>query len=188
MNTEIRTHSKWFWPWQDDKEEAWLEQMSREGWHLRSVRLLCSYTFAQGPALPYTYRLDYFPASGQEKFAEYAQLFRDAGWEYLGELSNWRYWRKLVEQGETAEIFTDRESKLSKYRRLLGFLTLLLVILSLLGSNLLLNARGFDADTPDFIRGVYTFGRVSYAVIIPLYVFIIVKILRRMNQLKIIFE
>ncbi|HLE51739.1 MAG TPA: hypothetical protein VI755_06730 [Anaerolineales bacterium] len=23
---------RWFWPWQDENEEAWLKEMSQEGW------------------------------------------------------------------------------------------------------------------------------------------------------------
>ncbi len=35
MNQSIVRISKWFWPWQDDKEEAWLEELSRQGLHLK---------------------------------------------------------------------------------------------------------------------------------------------------------
>ncbi len=31
---------KWFWAWQDDKEERWLEEMSERGLHLVSPGVL----------------------------------------------------------------------------------------------------------------------------------------------------
>ena len=32
---------KWLWPWQDDVEEAWLREMSQQGWRdRREVRVL----------------------------------------------------------------------------------------------------------------------------------------------------
>ena len=48
MSAATMKTNKWFWPWQDEKEETWLGEMSREGWHLRSVKLLCSYSFEKG--------------------------------------------------------------------------------------------------------------------------------------------
>lgn len=31
---EIRTVFRAHWAWNDDKEERWLENMARQGWHL----------------------------------------------------------------------------------------------------------------------------------------------------------
>ena len=39
---------KWFFPWQDEQEEAWLRSMSQRGWHLASVALPCTYRFRAG--------------------------------------------------------------------------------------------------------------------------------------------
>ena len=33
MNAEIKKVRKWFWVWDDDKEEAWLRIMAIDGWH-----------------------------------------------------------------------------------------------------------------------------------------------------------
>ena len=40
------------------------------------------YTFAEGAGREYAYRLDFVTAAEQE---DYYQLFRDAGWEHVGE-------------------------------------------------------------------------------------------------------
>ncbi len=118
MKAETIKRARWFWPWQDAKEEAWLESMAQGGWLLKSVGLPCVYMFERSEPTAYTYRLDYMPAD-KAQWDEYRQIFDDAGWEYIGEMPNWRYWRKQVAVGETAEIFTDTESKIRKYRRML---------------------------------------------------------------------
>ena len=116
---------KWFWPWQDEREEAWLRSMSQKGWHLSSIGLPCIYRFRAGEPRDYVYRLDYqtFPKKDKQ---EYKQLFRDAGWEYVDEMSGWQqYFRKEAKEGEAPEIFTDVESKVAKYKRVLAFLAFL---------------------------------------------------------------
>lgn len=183
MNPETMTKNRWFWPWQDEKEEAWLGEMSREGWHLQSVRLLCSYTFRKGQPTLYVYRLDYYRGQASS-LTEYMQIFLDAGWEYLGELSNWRYWRKQDTGGEPAEIFTDRQSKIEKYRRLLGVLAFFLVFLVFMGLNLLQNWLPVTDGTPAWIVGIYSVGVIAYALIIPLYIVAVVKTVVRIHQLK----
>ncbi len=182
MKMTSNKHYKWFWPWQDQKEEAWLESMSQAGKHLQSVHLPCAYTFDQGEPRHYTYRLDYILVN-QEKKSEYLQIFQDAGWEHLGEMSNWQYWRKLVQEGEYAEIFTDRESKLKKYKRMLGVMGFFLAFLVFLGINLFNNWSRFE-DVPALIASIYAASMICYAVLIPVYVVVVVQLLRRIDQLK----
>jgi hypothetical protein len=50
---------KWFWAWQDEKEEPWLRTMSQQGYHLVSVKPFGSYCFKHGDKTDYVYRLDY---------------------------------------------------------------------------------------------------------------------------------
>jgi hypothetical protein len=183
MNAQIIDKNRFFWPWQDEKEEEWLEDMAREGWHLQSVKLLCNYRFIKGEPAPYVYRLDYF-LNEKSTFSEYQQIFQDAGWEYIGELSNWRYWRKRVVNGETPEIFTDRESKIKKYRRLLGILAFFLVFLVFMGMNLVQRGWPGKADASWLITALYIIGMAGYATLIPLYIVAVVKILGRIKRLK----
>jgi hypothetical protein len=122
------TRFKWFWVWQDNAEEKWLEEMSRQGYHLTSVSLPCIYTFTKAEPVNYAYRLDYRRFSNNE-MEHYLQIFRDAGWEYLGEMSLWQYFRKKVKTGEANEIFTDNASKIAKYHRVLAYLGLLWLML-----------------------------------------------------------
>ena len=133
---------KWFFPSQDEQEEAWLSSMSQRGWHLASVGLPCTYRFRAGEPRDYVYRLDYqtFPKKDKQ---EYQQLFRDAGWEYIGEMSAWQYFRKEVKEEESLEIFTDVESKIAKYKRILAFLWFFWIVLIVV-----FPVRGISMDNP----------------------------------------
>jgi hypothetical protein len=122
------TKFKWFWVWQDNAEERWLEKMSHQGYHLTSVSLPCIYTFTKSEPVNYAYRLDYRRFSNREK-RNYLQIFRDAGWEYLGEMAMWQYFRKQEKADEINEIFSDNASKIAKYHRVLSYLGLLWIIL-----------------------------------------------------------
>lgn len=163
---------RWFWPWQDENEEAWLREMSQEGWHLDSVGLLGQYTFTAGHPQDYVYRLDYInPAKDKPA---YLQLFRDAGWEHVGEMTNWQYFRKQVQEGEAPEIFTDVETKVEKYRRLLAFEVIILIVL-------VVTTRGsFPYFAPIWQLSL----RVLLTLLLMVHLFIAIRTWRRINQLK----
>lgn len=177
-----QTKTKWFWPWQDEKEEAWLEQMSADGWRLRSVGLMGRYAFDQDRPCRFTYRLDYMLLN-KDKRSEYLQIYQDAGWEYIGEMSNWQYWRKPYVAGENNEIFTDNDSKIKKYQRLLLFMAFMLLLLFLLGRSLFTGSQAF-ADVSSVISTIYFIGQLLYAILIPIYIVVVVKLMIRINQLK----
>lgn len=100
--------------WEDEKEEQWLRAMARQGLHLVKANQMCRYVFRVGAPDDVVYRLDYLPRA--RKDTSYFQLFEDAGWEHAWACSGWQYWRKPAQGGEP-EIFTDRQSKVEKLRR-----------------------------------------------------------------------
>jgi len=163
---------KWFWAWQDEAEEAWLRKMSNEGWQLSRIGFPTIYTFRNVEPQDYVYRLDYRSYWKMEK-EDYLQLFRDSGWEFVEEMAGWHYFRQAAQAGEELEIYTDAESKIGKYQRLLAFLGILML--------------------PLFF-GVYNLSKASYgwvpiiqvfnALLFVLYVYAIIRILLRIRQLK----
>jgi hypothetical protein len=110
------TKFRWFWVWQDDKQEAWLEAMSCAGLHLKNIKAFGRYVFEVGEPQHYTYRMDFDQSSGKD--SDYFHLIQEAGWEHLIELFGWQFWRKEAGEGRTAELFTDTDSKIRKYKRL----------------------------------------------------------------------
>lgn len=178
----LRKH-RWFWPWQDEQEEAWLESMAEEGWRLSSVGLFGVYEFFASKRERVVYRLDYMPTKNLKELGEYQQMFMDAGWTYVGEMTNWRYWCKVMEPGETDEIFTDRESKVRKYRRVLVYLGVIFVLLLVLGNNLFLSSSGAGvryAGVGIFIQVI----QLIYLVLYGLYIYIFVRLGLRISELK----
>jgi hypothetical protein len=104
---------------------------------------------------------------------DYLQLFRDSGWEYVQEMAGWHYFRKPALPGDQMEIYTDAESKIEKYQRLLAFLGILALPLFIS----LINLR----DPPyDWLSPI----RVIILVVFVLYVYALVRILLRISELK----
>lgn len=113
---EIKNKVKWFFPWQDQEEEEWLEQQSKSGLHLIKVNLFGKYSFEVGEPKDYIYRLDFH--SDLKNDEPYLQIFEDAGWQNIPSELSWQYFRKASTEDMSTEIFTDNQSKIKKYERL----------------------------------------------------------------------
>ena len=158
---------KFFGVWQDQEEETWLREMARQGWHLSSLFPLV-YTFTRGEPRDDVYRLDF--VGRNRDFGDYLQLFRDSGWEYLGNLTGWQYFRKPFEAGEAAEIYTDAESKIQKYRRVrMRLVALMPAVLATVANPALGRASSI---------------RVFVAAVLLVLVYSIVRVSQRVRQLK----
>jgi len=59
MSKTIIRKSKWFWAWQDEQEEKWLSEMSRQGLHLQRPVVFGQYIFERDERREYAYRLDF---------------------------------------------------------------------------------------------------------------------------------
>ena len=173
INTSVRKF-RWFWAWQDEQEEAWLGEMSRQGLHLSRVGAPGNYYFSPGEPRTCSYRLDYRNTHGNER-EDYLQLFGDAGWEHVWETAGWHYFRKESRSGETEQIFTDTASKVDKYRRLLLFLCIMIAPV-LTGLTIQLKA---DVLQP-WMTGVSIF----FMVVLAFFIFAMVRIGLRMRSLK----
>jgi hypothetical protein len=173
MEKEKMTKFKWFWAWDDEKEEKWLEAMSENGWHLEKPGLPCIYHFIKGEPREYSYRLD-FRTGSFKSLQEYLQICRDAGWEMIGRMSSWYYFRKECRGGEKPEFFSDKDSKVQKYRRLLVFLVIFLPIML----NGMLNLS--RVKNSGFFSGV----RIFYASILLFFSYAILRLLLRIKKLK----
>lgn len=132
MSTEKTTRKafRWFWAWNDDKEERWLGEMARAGWHLQSYSILF-YTFVKGAPEDVVYRMDYpsVGVGGGLGLQEYLGIFRDAGWEHVLECFGWHYFRTRADAEQAPEIFTDPESRIAKYQRLAALTGLMVCVM-----------------------------------------------------------
>jgi hypothetical protein len=165
---------KWFWAWQDEKEEAWLGEMAKEGFHLESIPFPGTYTFLEGEPINYVYRLDYQSLKAKDRDS-YLQLFADAGWEHIGDMGGWVYFRHLVNGNEIPDIYSDLESKMGKYQRIMTYLIVFLPIMVVL----LPGSEGVERYGNWFL--VFEF---LGAGLVLVFVYALLKLFRRINTLK----
>lgn len=172
MNTDTIKKFKWFWAWQDEKEETWLAEMAGQGLHLEHVSLPGTYQFRKGEPDNYVYRLDYQPLKKKDR-ESYLQLFADAGWEHVGDMTNWVYFRRKVQNGDTPDIYSDADFKIGKYYRIMFYLIILLPIMIMFGTNASDRLGLFGSILKGF-----------YALMLLFYAYAMIQLLRRMRQLK----
>ena len=131
---EIKTVNRWFWVWDFEKEEDWLNEMAGEGWALISVGFT-KYTFERTEPGEYTVRLEM-----REKDENYISFMQETGAEYIGRVVQWIYFRKKRELG-AFEIFSDLDSRighLSRIGKMIGIICLANILIGVANS-----PRGF---------------------------------------------
>ena len=112
MNMEsVRTIRKWFWVWDFEKEEDWLNEMAMNGWVLVGVGW-CTYHFARCVPGEYSVRLEMHPYD-----EGYLEFMRETGAEYAGRMMMWIYFRKKTAEGPF-DLFSDVDSKISHLKKI----------------------------------------------------------------------
>lgn len=106
--------TKIYFPWQLDKEEKWLEEMSKKGWHIKKHSFL-KYEFAEGTPEEYIYCIDY-KIRGKDNYG-YIELFKELNWEFVSQCMDWYYFR-TKNKGNKTPIYSDNSSKLEKYKQM----------------------------------------------------------------------
>lgn len=179
MNTSTITKFKFFWPDQDLEQEQWLREMARQGLHLKSVNILSRWTFVQGAPADVTYRVDF---NAQRDGSDFHQLFRDAGWEYAAACTGWQYWRRATVQGQAPEIFTDSDSKMGKFRRLLLLLSVgLLAQLPLLARLVLMPNDHASTPVPFLVEALII---TALGSLLLLYAWTALRLFRRIRATR----
>lgn len=74
---------------QEDRETAWLSKMSRDGYHLVSIKFATYYTFEKGEKVDYTYHIDYKENNNIDE--EYNMMYSDAGLNYIDNSNGYYY-------------------------------------------------------------------------------------------------
>lgn len=111
---------KIFFAWDFEKEEEWLNKMSREGLELVSVGF-CKYIFKKNNR-PFTYKvelLDNLPS--HSKSQDYLEFLEEMGIEHVGSYIRWVYLKKDASEGEI-KLFSDYSSRINHYKKVLFLL------------------------------------------------------------------
>ena len=101
-----RTIRKWFWVWDFEKEEEWLNEMAMSGWVLEGVDW-CTYHFVRSDPGEYSVRLEMHPYD-----EAYLSFMKETGAEYVGRMMMWIYFRKKTADGPF-DLFSDIDSRIS---------------------------------------------------------------------------
>ena len=109
---------KWFWIWNFDKEERWLNEMAEKGLALTSVGY-CRYTFEPCEPGEYTVRLellDNLPTNAQSE--QYIRFVESTGAEHIDSLFRWIYFRKKSSLG-AFDLYSDFDCRIRHLNRIL---------------------------------------------------------------------
>lgn len=114
---------KLFFVWGEQKEKAFLEQMSKDGYKLSKVRF-GKYYFEEDTPKNVVYQFDYKGLSKIDE-DEYLGFYQDTGWTLSCQYGGWYYFCQEIDEGqEIPTIYSDNHSMKTRYRRLLAFLLL----------------------------------------------------------------
>ena len=123
---------KWFWIWNFDKEEQWLNEMAAKGLCLVSTGF-CKYEFED--CLPGEYHirmqlLDKLPHHPESQ--KYIEFLEDTGAEQVGSFTRWVFFRKKASLGDF-DLFSDNASRVKYLTSMLSFITLVVALNLLIG-------------------------------------------------------
>ncbi|WP_158234617.1 DUF2812 domain-containing protein [Lentibacillus sediminis] len=97
------------------KEERWLTELSAKGLHMEKFKLGL-YTFEEDKSKSYVYQIDFQHRTSEDYF----QVFEDAGWEHVtGWADMFQYFRTDASRAGVKKIYSDRESVMESYKRMM---------------------------------------------------------------------
>lgn len=115
---------KWFWAWEFEEEEAWLNEMARMGKALVSARYL-TYEFEDSAPGEYAVRLEMLSDSPcSDEGRQYLAFVEETGAEHVGRVLRWVYFRKKVAEGPF-ELHGDNATRI---RHLKGIMRLVAIL------------------------------------------------------------
>lgn len=97
-----------------EKEEQYINEMAREGWHLTAVGF-CRYIFRRGEPGAYIYKLDMVERTSSDEVKEsYFNFLTECDIRIVGEFKEWLYLQKSAQTGP----FDMKEDTYAKLRHL----------------------------------------------------------------------
>jgi len=163
-----KTVRKIFFVWEYEKEELWLNEMSKQGWQLFKASV-CKYQFEFGNPGEYEYRLEILDKSPKTmESTSYLDFLNETGIEMVGKCKNWIYLRCKTSDGG----FEPNNRALYTFTHLLKIQDIFnqirnrlvtLIVLSLVG--LIILDRMDTTHIIDFLRGFCTGIAISASLI-----------------------
>ena len=109
---------KWFWAWDFEKEEKWLNKMSSIGLQLVGVGFR-RYVFDDGIQGEFSYRMEMLGRfSTNPESISYIHFLEDAGIEHIGSINRWAYFRRKASEG-SFDLFSDLDSRIKHLKKII---------------------------------------------------------------------
>ena len=165
---------KWFWVWDFDKEEQWLNEMAAHGKGLVHVGF-CTYEFEDCAPGAYFYRMELLEnLPDTTESSTYIGFLEETGAEQVGNYLRWCYFRRKAELGPF-DLFSDFDSRIRHLNRILWLLWVVLVL------NLLLGAANIAMFSPVSVNTVLGIANLAVAAVLLLAV---CRITSKKNRLR----
>ncbi|MFD1851717.1 DUF2812 domain-containing protein [Oceanobacillus bengalensis] len=155
-----------------EKEEAWLTEMSQNGYHFTKYKY-GFYYFEQDAAVSYVYQTDF----RQDTDEVYFQLYKDAGWQHMmSYLESFHYFRTEADKSGFKKIYSDPESVAESLQRMMNMYVAIFLSLIAIQSGLFL--MWDNSGLVSIISSTIVFS------VILLYVFLLFSIKRKINYYR----
>lgn len=100
-----------------EKEEKWLNEMSKQGWELNRKHI--KYEFYKTSPNNTIIKIDFRSFKSNDDFQNYITLFKDSGWEHIiGTKTSGKQYFKKIDERAGNDIFSDISSKAERYKKL----------------------------------------------------------------------
>jgi hypothetical protein len=156
-----KTIRRFFFVWDYEKEERWLNDMSQKGWQLRWASI-GRYVFEKGEPGEYNYRLELLENDPNSKEnLSYILFLKETGIEMAGECKNWIYLRQKASEGDF-EPANKPLNELTHVMKIQDFLNkfrnrlITLAAFSILALLILEELKTSNYESLDFLRGFCT--------------------------------
>ncbi|MGE8037229.1 hypothetical protein B1B04_04425 [Lysinibacillus sp. KCTC 33748] len=127
-----------------EQEEAWVNNMAEQGWHLKRT-MLGYFIFEKGEPGQYIYRNELVKNKNQDYF----EFLETMDIEFISKFGGWAYYRKQKSKGPF-ELFSDSSSKI-QYLKSISRLFISITFLNLLFGFINLNI-GLGESTESFLN------------------------------------
>ena len=120
---------KFFWAWEYEKEEKWLNEMAAKGLALVDYSIF-RYSFEPCEPGEYSFKIQLLEHNPNHPESEqYIRFMEETGAEQVASYLNWVYFRKKTADGPF-DLYSDNESRLKHLKRIIA------LILPISGANL----------------------------------------------------
>ncbi|WP_127582941.1 DUF2812 domain-containing protein [Paenibacillus koleovorans] len=108
--------------------------------------------------------MDYQDVMKAEQVKEYRALYADAGWEFVGTSANWQYFRRPYVEGDTTELYSDKESIRSLYKKvqsMFGIVALANLSIFIMNTTRMFSSSSEMESLSTFMKGLSVFQLIA---------------------------